>query len=296
MLGDDDGLMPGYVARDPRARRALRGARRHLPERLAVLLSRRPAVRARGLPAALRLLDVPARRPRAVRPRSGDRAQVGGKAMRFRVRHGFNMQFSTVSRRLVDELAPQGPFFQSAFPGLLRDERPLPHGAQDRRRAAAARRRSASRRSPTASFISTPRRAPARRSSARTTSGPATASPTCRARTSTPGWLSAVEAIAAALPGARADRAGAPALSPPASGPRLLERPRRDGAGGPARGARAPPAAVGAGARARRRRGVAAHPAPRLAAPANTSSTARSTGWRCASSSTGTRRRSAAAT
>ena len=36
--------------------------------------------------------------------------------MRFQVRYGFNMQFSTVSRGLIDRLAVGGPFYESAFP------------------------------------------------------------------------------------------------------------------------------------------------------------------------------------
>jgi hypothetical protein len=36
--------------------------------------------------------------------------------MHFNARFGFNMQFSTVSMRLVEELVPRGSFFESAFP------------------------------------------------------------------------------------------------------------------------------------------------------------------------------------
>ena len=116
MLGDDDGLMPGYVA-----------AIRELVDRFAApdviyqsawLLSY-PGVQpsepdgflqAYGYSTFLR----GAKEPFVLDPATARRS--AGKAMRFRSRHGFNMQFSTVSRRLVEELAPQGPFFQSAFP------------------------------------------------------------------------------------------------------------------------------------------------------------------------------------
>ena len=37
-------------------------------------------------------------------------------SMRFRVTFGFNMQHFLVSRRLIDALAPAGPFFQSPYP------------------------------------------------------------------------------------------------------------------------------------------------------------------------------------
>lgn len=38
------------------------------------------------------------------------------QSMSFRVRFGFNMQFWVVHRRLVQRLAPRGPFFQSPYP------------------------------------------------------------------------------------------------------------------------------------------------------------------------------------
>ncbi|HEY2141463.1 MAG TPA: glycosyltransferase family A protein [Solirubrobacteraceae bacterium] len=37
-------------------------------------------------------------------------------AMDFRLRYGFNMQFATFSRGIVEELAGEGPFFRSPFP------------------------------------------------------------------------------------------------------------------------------------------------------------------------------------
>ncbi len=116
MLGDDDGLMPGYVARIREL--LLRFGDPDVVYQSAWLFSY-PGVQpsepegflqAYGYSTFLR----GAREP-FVLDRARARATVA-HAMRFRARHGFNMQFSTVSRRLVDELAPQGPFFQSAFP------------------------------------------------------------------------------------------------------------------------------------------------------------------------------------
>jgi len=116
MLGDDDGLMPGYVGRI-----------RELVERYdepdviygGAWLYSYPGVdpaEAAGYlqPYGYAQFMRGAREP-FVLDRSTAREMVR-HAMRFRMRYGFNMQFSTVSRRLVDQLAPQGPFFQSAFP------------------------------------------------------------------------------------------------------------------------------------------------------------------------------------
>ena len=116
MLGDDDGLMPGYVAR-----------LRELVERYA-----RPDVIYTGAYVFAYpdvLPDEPAGylQPygyasflrRRTKPFVLDPAvarQVVSDAMHFRVSYGFNMQFSAISRRLVDEIADRGPFYQSAFP------------------------------------------------------------------------------------------------------------------------------------------------------------------------------------
>jgi hypothetical protein len=116
MLGDDDGLMPGYVA----AIREL--VRRHGdPDVIyqSAWLFSYPGVdpsepegflQAHGYAKFLRGVTAPFELDRATA-----RSMVS-HAMHFRLRYGFNMQFSTVSRRLVEELAPQGAFFQSAFP------------------------------------------------------------------------------------------------------------------------------------------------------------------------------------
>jgi hypothetical protein len=116
MLGDDDGLMPGYV----RELRALveRFDDPELVYSRAWLFSY-PGVdpsepdgflQDYGYATFLR-----GRRAPFVLGEQRARAMVR-HAMRFRARYGFNMQFSTVARTLVERLAPQGPFFQSAFP------------------------------------------------------------------------------------------------------------------------------------------------------------------------------------
>ena len=116
MLGDDDGLMPGYVARI-----------RELAERYsgpdviyqAAWLYAYPGVDPGEQSGYLQPYGYAeflrgATEPFVLDPATRRRMVEG--AMRFQVRYGFNMQFSTVSRALIDRLAPQGPFFQSAFP------------------------------------------------------------------------------------------------------------------------------------------------------------------------------------
>lgn len=43
-------------------------------------------------------------------------ASMANSAMGFRVRYGFNMQFVTIARELIDELSRNGPFYRSPFP------------------------------------------------------------------------------------------------------------------------------------------------------------------------------------
>jgi glycosyltransferase involved in cell wall biosynthesis len=116
MLGDDDGLMPGYVARI----RALIERFRE-PEVIyqGAWLYAYPGVdpaeasgylQPYGYAEFMRGADEPFVLDPATRRR------MVKAAMGFQVRYGFNMQFSTVSRTLVDRLAGNGPFYQSAFP------------------------------------------------------------------------------------------------------------------------------------------------------------------------------------
>lgn len=116
MLGDDDGLLPGYVARlrELVARfenpdvvysgayiYAYPGVMPDDPEGYLQPYGYATFLKGRTQPF---VLDPAVRR------------DLVAHAMHFRAKYGFNMQFSTVSRRLVEELAPRGPFFQSAFP------------------------------------------------------------------------------------------------------------------------------------------------------------------------------------
>jgi len=116
MLGDDDGLLPGYVARlrelagrhsDPDVIYsgayiyAYPGVMPDDPEGYLQPYGYARFMRGHTQPFVLDL---------------GVRRDVVEHAMHFRMKYGFNMQFSTVSMRLVEELAPRGPFFQSAFP------------------------------------------------------------------------------------------------------------------------------------------------------------------------------------
>ena len=116
MLGDDDGLLPGFVAN---VRRLVR--RFGDPDLVysSAWVFAYPGVmpdepggylQPYGYASFLRGRDEAFELDRATARR------VVTHAMRFRVRYGFNMQFSTISRRLIDELAPRGAFFESAFP------------------------------------------------------------------------------------------------------------------------------------------------------------------------------------
>ena len=116
MLGDDDGLLPGYVTN-----------LKQLVERFdapdviytSALLLTCPGVVPElpegrltdyGYASFLAGADEPFVLDREI-------AQDAVRAtMDFRLRFGFNSQFVAVSRRLIDELAPAGPFYQSRFP------------------------------------------------------------------------------------------------------------------------------------------------------------------------------------
>jgi len=116
MLGDDDGLLPGYIA-----------AIEQLVERFdapdviytSALLLTFPSVVIEhpdgflmdyGLAPFLHDVSEP-----YVLGRDIALAMVQG-AMDFRLTFGFNAQFLVVSRRFVESLAAHGPFYQSPFP------------------------------------------------------------------------------------------------------------------------------------------------------------------------------------
>jgi glycosyltransferase involved in cell wall biosynthesis len=117
MLGDDDGLLPGYLHR-----------LRELVERFdspdliytSALLLTYPAVAGEDpegflLPYgyASFLRDAPSEP--FVLDRGVARRMVE-RAMDFHLDYGYNAQFVAISRRLIDELGSHGPFYQSPFP------------------------------------------------------------------------------------------------------------------------------------------------------------------------------------
>ncbi|MEA2634875.1 MAG: hypothetical protein QOH92_1642 [Chloroflexota bacterium] len=116
MLGDDDGLMPGYF----RAMAQL-VADFDRPELIYTsgYLFAYPGVHPahpNGLLNHYRNAAFFGDAERAFRlePQTARRAALD--AMNFKMRFGFNMQYSLVSRSLIDRLRPLGPFFQSPFP------------------------------------------------------------------------------------------------------------------------------------------------------------------------------------
>ena len=116
MLGDDDGLLPGYVSNW-----------RRLVERFgepdvvytSALLLTLPGVVAEHPDGLLSPYGYAAFMRGASEPFVLDREvahDMARAAADFRLTYGYNAQFLAVSRRLVDELAPHGPFYQSRFP------------------------------------------------------------------------------------------------------------------------------------------------------------------------------------
>ncbi len=116
MLGDDDGLLRGHLSTLARL-----AAEHGTPDAFSTnaLLYAYPGVlpefpegflKPYGYASFLRSATAP-----FVLPPEEARSLVG-QSMSFRVRFGFNMQFWVVHRRLVERLAPHGPFFQSPYP------------------------------------------------------------------------------------------------------------------------------------------------------------------------------------
>jgi len=116
MLGDDDGLLPGYVANLER-----------LVERFgtpdvvytSALLLTCPGVVAELPHGQLSPYGYASFFSGATEPFVLERKvahDMVRAAMDFRLTYGYNSQFLAVSRRLIDELAPATPFYQSRFP------------------------------------------------------------------------------------------------------------------------------------------------------------------------------------
>jgi hypothetical protein len=116
MLGDDDGLMPGYITKVLDL--AERFGHPDLIYTSALLLTypgvepsdRDGSLAPYGYASFLR----DAHEPFVLSPTDARRAVE--HAMQFRVRYGFNMQFAVISRSLIERLQPHGEFFQSLFP------------------------------------------------------------------------------------------------------------------------------------------------------------------------------------
>ena len=116
MLGDDDGLLPGYVAN--LARLVERFAAPDVVYTSALLLTC-PGVVAELPHGQLSPYGYASFLAGTHEPFVLDRAvahEMVRAAMDFRLTYGFNSQFLAISRRLIDELAPAGPFYQSRFP------------------------------------------------------------------------------------------------------------------------------------------------------------------------------------
>ncbi len=116
MLGDDDGLLPGYFRN---LRMIIEDHDRPDLVYHSAFLFAYPGVlpdRPEGF-----LQDYtgtgflrPAPGPYPLGP--AEALALVRKAMRFEMALGYNMQFSLVSRELIDRMRSNGPFFQSAFP------------------------------------------------------------------------------------------------------------------------------------------------------------------------------------
>jgi glycosyltransferase involved in cell wall biosynthesis len=116
MLGDDDGLMPGFVSRVSEL-----SDRFGQPDVIysSALVCAYPGVMPDHpagyvAPHGYATFMRDAAMPFVLAPQ--DARRVVRQAMAFKLRFGFNMQFSTVSRRLVEEQELEGGLYQSPFP------------------------------------------------------------------------------------------------------------------------------------------------------------------------------------
>lgn len=120
MLGDDDGLLPGHLRRCDKVL-----VEHHNPDVLytGAYLFTYPSVtdespngnlRHYGYATFLTDGDPP---PGAARTVSSEKAKhLVSLSLEFRMRFGYNMQFTVIRRGFVDSLRSRGPFFQSSFP------------------------------------------------------------------------------------------------------------------------------------------------------------------------------------
>lgn len=116
MLGDDDALLPGYFATIRRL-----ASQFATPDVIyqSALLYAYPSVLPEAPEGYLKPYGYAPFFKQATAPFVLDRAvahEMVRGAMDFRVLYGFNMQFATVSRRILTELRADGPFYRSPFP------------------------------------------------------------------------------------------------------------------------------------------------------------------------------------
>jgi len=116
MLGDDDALLPGYVANLERLVEQFDGPDVIYTSALLLTLPGVDPAHPDGLlkPYGYAGFFAGATEPFILDPAVA-REHVRA-AMDFRLTYGYNAQFLAISRRLIDELAPHGPFYQSRFP------------------------------------------------------------------------------------------------------------------------------------------------------------------------------------
>lgn len=115
MLGDDDGLMHGCLARAHRLIGDWEGPDAIYTEALqfaypGVIPGHENGFVQSGYNAFMQEKVLPFRLARETA------LEMVHASLAFRIRYGFNMQHFIFSRRLVDALRPRGPFFQSPYP------------------------------------------------------------------------------------------------------------------------------------------------------------------------------------
>jgi glycosyltransferase involved in cell wall biosynthesis len=115
MLGDDDGLMPGYFST---VRRLIDEFARPDVIYTAAFIFAYPGVLP-GAPDGSLAWHAHAFAERGGEPfwlERGEAVELVRQSMNFRLFFGFNAQFFVVSRRMVEELSRDGPFYRSPFP------------------------------------------------------------------------------------------------------------------------------------------------------------------------------------
>ena len=116
MMGDDDGLLPGYISRMRELIGDFRSTRHNLLRRAPVHVPwGRPSPtggRARGMD----ICRVPRHGLRALLVARQEALAAVRRVMDFRLAYHFNMQLSLLNRNLIERVQHHGEFFQSPFP------------------------------------------------------------------------------------------------------------------------------------------------------------------------------------